>query len=37
LRNLDQIRSEHFYLLALPLPVQRLDACPVRALAIEDE
>jgi arylformamidase len=37
LRNLDQIRSQHFYLLALPLPVQRLDACPVRALAIEDE
>jgi kynurenine formamidase len=36
-RNLDQIRSQHFYLLALPLPVQRLDACPVRALAIEDE
>jgi arylformamidase len=37
LRNLDQIRSQHFYLLALPLPVQRLDACPVRALAIEDD
>jgi arylformamidase len=36
LRNLGEIRSQHFYLLALPLPVQRLDACPVRALAIED-
>lgn len=35
--NLDQIRQQHFYLLALPLPVERLDACPVRALAIEDE
>ena len=35
--NLDQIRQQHFYLIALPLPVQRLDACPVRAIAIEDE
>jgi arylformamidase len=34
--NLDQIRNQRFYLLALPLPVHRLDACPVRALAIED-
>ncbi|MEN9934459.1 MAG: hypothetical protein RLZZ387_1038 [Chloroflexota bacterium] len=37
LRNLDQIRGQRFYLLALPIPVQGLDACPVRALAIEDE
>jgi arylformamidase len=37
LRNLDQIRSQHFYLIALPLPVRGLDACPVRAIAIEDE
>jgi arylformamidase len=36
LRNLDQIRSQHFYLFALPLPVKRLDACPVRAIAIEE-
>ena len=35
--NLDQIRSQRFYLLALPIPVVGLDACPVRALAIEDE
>ena len=37
LRNLDQIRQQHFYLVALPIPVQGLDACPVRAIAIEDE
>jgi len=37
LRNLDQIRRQRFYLLALPLPVRGLDACPVRALAIEDD
>jgi len=37
LRNLGEIRHQHFYLLALPLPVQHLDACPVRALALEDE
>lgn len=36
LRNLDQIRNQRFFLLALPLPVQGLDACPVRAIAIED-
>lgn len=35
--NLDQIRKQHFYLIALPLPVRGLDACPVRAIAIEDE
>lgn len=34
--NLDQIRKQHFYLIALPLPVKRLDACPVRAIAIEE-
>lgn len=37
LRNLDQIQNQRFYLIALPLPVQGLDACPVRAIAIEDE
>jgi arylformamidase len=37
LRNLEQLRNQRFYLLALPLPVVGLDACPVRALAIEDE
>lgn len=35
--NLEQIRHQHFYLIALPLPVRGLDACPVRAIAIEDE
>lgn len=34
--NLGEIKHQHFYLLALPLPVQHLDACPVRAIAIED-
>ena len=29
--------SQRFYLVALPLPVERLDACPVRAIAIEDQ
>lgn len=37
LRNLGEIRNQHFYLIALPLPVKGLDACPVRAIAIEDE
>ena len=37
LRNLDEIRQQHFYLIALPIPVHGLDACPVRAIAIEDE
>jgi arylformamidase len=35
--NLEQIRRRHFYLIALPLPVKGLDACPVRAIAVEDE
>ncbi|WP_376797029.1 cyclase family protein [Thermogemmatispora sp.] len=34
--NLEQIRHQHFYLIALPLPVRGLDACPVRAIAIEE-
>ncbi len=34
--NLDQIRNQHFFLIALPLPVRNLDACPVRAIAIEE-
>lgn len=37
LRNLGAIRQQHFYLIALPLPVKGLDACPVRAIAIEDD
>lgn len=35
--NLGQISQQRFYLIALPLPVKGLDACPVRAIAIEDE
>jgi arylformamidase len=37
LRNLGEIRHQHFYLIALPIPVRGLDACPVRAIAIEDD
>lgn len=37
LRNLGAIHNQRFYLVALPLPVQGLDACPVRAIAIEDD
>lgn len=33
--NLEAISSQHFYLIALPLPVRGLDACPVRAIAID--
>lgn len=36
LRNLGEIRNSHFYLIALPLPVRGLDACPVRAIAIDE-
>lgn len=36
LRNLGDIGQQHFYLLALPIPVKGLDACPVRAIAIEE-
>jgi arylformamidase len=36
LRNLGAIEHQHFYLIALPLPVRGLDACPVRAIAIDD-
>jgi kynurenine formamidase len=35
LRNLGVITHQHFYLIALPLPVKGLDACPVRASAVE--
>jgi arylformamidase len=34
--NLGEIQHQRFYLLALPLPVRGLDACPVRAIAIEN-
>jgi arylformamidase len=35
--NLGQISRQRFTLVALPLPVKGLDACPVRAIAIEDQ
>jgi arylformamidase len=37
LRNLGGLRSRRVFLLALPLPVAGLDACPVRAIAIDPE
>jgi len=36
LRNLGEISRPRFFLSALPLAVKGLDACPVRALALED-
>lgn len=37
LTNLVELRQQRVYLIALPWPVQGLDACPVRAIAIEPE
>lgn len=37
LTNLTELRSQRVYLIALPWPVAGLDACPVRAIAIEPE
>ncbi|CAA9562003.1 MAG: Phosphate transport ATP-binding protein PstB [uncultured Thermomicrobiales bacterium] len=37
LTNLTELRSQRVYLIALPWPVVGLDACPVRAVAIEPE
>ena len=37
LTNLDQIKSSRFEIVILPLPVEGLDSCPVRVLAIEEE
>ena len=37
LTNLDQLRKNRFEILILPLPVEGLDACPVRVLALEGE
>ena len=34
--NLDQLQKERFTLFVLALPVQGLDSCPVRLLAVED-
>jgi arylformamidase len=37
LTNLQELRSQRIYLIALPLPVVGLDASPVRAIAIDPE
>ena len=37
LTNLTELRRQRIYLIALPWPVRGLDACPVRAIAIEPE
>ncbi len=37
LTNLTELRGQRVYLIALPWPVAGLDACPVRAIAIEPE
>src|SRR5215211_3550033 len=37
LTNLVELRHQRVYLVALPWPVTGLDACPVRAIAIEPE
>ena len=35
LENFDQLETDVFFLIALPLPFKGLDSCPVRAIAIE--
>ncbi len=37
LTNLTELRRQRVYLVALPWPVAGLDACPVRAIAVEAE
>jgi kynurenine formamidase len=37
LTNLVSLRHQRVFLIALPWPVVGLDACPVRAIAIEPE
>jgi len=37
LTNLDKLRSTRFQVIMLPLMVEGLDACPVRAVALEEE
>ncbi len=37
LTNLTELRHQRVFLIALPWPVKNLDACPVRAIAIEPE
>lgn len=37
LANLTELRRQRVHLIALPIPVVGLDACPVRAIAVEPE
>jgi arylformamidase len=37
LTNLDKLRSQRFQIVMLPLMIEGLDACPVRAIALEGE
>ena len=37
LTNLDQLRTSRFEIIILPLPVEGLDSCPVRVIAIEQD
>ena len=37
LKNLEELRHQRVYLIALPLPVVGLDASPVRAVAVDPE
>lgn len=37
LNNLVELKQQRVFLIALPLPIRTLDACPVRAIAIEAE
>lgn len=35
LQNMDQLRTDTFFLSYTPLPIKGLDSCPVRVYAIE--
>lgn len=37
LTNLTELKQQRIFLIALPIPITKLDACPVRAIAIEPQ
>jgi kynurenine formamidase len=37
LKDLDTIKSERFKMIMLPLMVEGMDSCPIRAIACEEE
>ena len=37
LKDLDMIKSERFKMIMLPLMVEGMDSCPIRAIACEEE